>query len=58
MQMTPHVYQAGDFIRVKMKDVNRIGQPSDQAKGKFGKILRRYTAATQILPTIWWVRFD
>ena len=56
--MASHVYQVGEFIRIKRADGHRIDQPLDQDNGRFGKILRRYTAATQILLAIWWVGFD
>ena len=50
-------YQLGDLVRVKIGDRTLIGQPPDDAKGKSGKILRRYTASTQRIATIWWIGF-
>ena len=57
MVATPNIYQVGDLVRVKTGDGTLIGQPSDDAKGKTGKILRRYTASTQRIATIWWIGF-
>ena len=57
MVATPIIYRLGDLVRVKTEDGTLIGQPSDDAKGKSGKILRRYTASTQRISTIWWVGF-
>lgn len=58
MAPASHEYQVGDCIRVKTEDENLIGQPSEAAKGRNGKILRRYTASSLRIPTIWWVGFD
>ena len=52
-----HDYQVGDFVRVKTEEETLIGEPSDDAKGKSGKILRRYTASSQRIPAIWWIGF-
>ena len=57
MAVMPNVYQLGDLVRVKTGDGTPIGRPSKDAKGKNGKILRRYTASTQRLATIWRVGF-
>ena len=53
MVATPHIYQSGDLVRVKTEEGTLIGQPSDDVKGKTGKILRRYNAPTQRISTIW-----
>ena len=58
MVATPNIYQLGDLVRVKTEDGALIGQPSDDAKGKSGKILRRYVASTQRISTVWWVGFE
>jgi hypothetical protein len=57
MVATPHIYQLGDLVRVKTGEGTLIGEPTDDAKGKSGKILRRYTASTQRISTIWWIGF-
>ena len=58
MVATPNIYRLGDLVRVKTEDGALNGQPSDDAKGKSGKILRRYTASAQRISTIWWVGFE
>ena len=57
MVATPHIYQSGDLVRVNTEEGTLIGQPSDDVKGKTGKILRRYNAPTQRISTIWWIGF-
>jgi hypothetical protein len=57
MVAMPHDYQVGDFVRVKTEEGPLIGQPSDDVKGKSGKILRRYPASTRRISAIWWVGF-
>jgi hypothetical protein len=51
-------YQVGDLVRIKTGEGILIGQPSDDSKGRSGKILRRYTASSQRIPAIWWVGFE
>ena len=41
MVAMPHDYQVGDFVRVKTEEGPLIGQPSDDVKGKSGKIDRK-----------------
>ncbi len=57
MVATPNIYRLGDLVPVKTEDGSLIGQQSDDAKGKSGKILRRYTASAQRISAIWWVEF-
>ena len=52
------VFQVGDLVHIKNGNGNRICQPSERAKGKFGKIMRRYVSSTRTLPTVWWIGFE
>ena len=65
----PHTYSIGDLVHVKASNGDHDGQPSNDAKGKFGEILGRYitggvnpTGGTPVeveesLP-MWWVAIE